>query len=498
MLWKKKENSTAPVLSNMSPPNGLFTTHITLPASEKRGVAVQKALHASMQQPQPVVSGLGMDSRGYKESLSYNAGAFTNMPDSLMAWYGVQGFIGYQMCAIISQHWLVDKACTMPARDAIRNGFDISRNDGGELSPEELDQIRDFDDKYQLQENMLQFVRMGRIFGIRICLYEVESDDPEYYEKPFNIDGVKPGSYRGMSQIDPYWVAPELDDNAASNPASRYFYEPTWWLVNGQRIHRTHLAIFRSNEVPDILKPTYFYGGVPLPQRIYERVYAAERTANEAPQLAMTKRLITLKVDLSQMGSNPDEFTKKLVDWTQFMNNYGVKVVGIDESVEQHDTSLADLDAVIMTEYQLVAAVAEVPATKLLGTTPKGFNSTGEFEEASYHEALESIQEHDLTPLVQRHHELLIKSELAPNNPYSTTITWKPLDTPTAKELAEINEIKSRTGNMLINSGAIDGQEERERIIADPESGYDGLTGLAPEPEEEIFESANAEETFNQ
>ena len=30
-----------------------------------------------------------------------------------------------------------------------------------------------------------------------------------------------------------------------------------------------------------------------------------------------------------------------------------------------------------MTQYQLAASVANVPATKLLGTQPKGFNATG-------------------------------------------------------------------------------------------------------------------------
>ena len=65
-----------------------------------------------------------------------------------------------------------------------------------------------------------------------------------------------------------------------------------------------------------------------------------------------------------------------------------------------------------MTQYQLVAAAAGVPATKLLGTSPKGFNATGEFEESSYGEELESIQQHDLSPLVNRHHLLLIRSHV--------------------------------------------------------------------------------------
>jgi hypothetical protein len=36
------------------------------------------------------------------------------------------------------------------------------------------------------------------------------------YELPFNPDGVKPGKYKGMTQVDPYWLAPVLDLEDAS------------------------------------------------------------------------------------------------------------------------------------------------------------------------------------------------------------------------------------------------------------------------------------------
>ena len=54
----------------------------------------------------------------------------------------------------------------------------------------------------------------------------------------------------------------------------------------------SHFVILRGPEVSDILKPSYLYGGLPLTQLILERVYGAERTANEAPMLALTKRLV--------------------------------------------------------------------------------------------------------------------------------------------------------------------------------------------------------------
>ena len=286
---------------------------------------------------------------------------------------------------------------------------------------------------------------------------------------------------------------PELDTQAASDPASMYFYEPTYWRINGKRYHRTHLIIMRTNEMADILKPTYYYGGVSIPQKIYERIYAAERTANEAPQLALTKRTIVHKLDLTQAIANPGLFQSKAEQSVYFKDNYAIKYIGEKEDVQQFDTSLADLDAVIMSQYQLVAAIANVPAVKLLGTTPKGFNATGEYEEASYHEELESIQAHYLTPLLNRHHELLIRSEIAPKfniEPFNVTVMWKSLDSMTAKELAELNKLKADTGAVLTTSGAIDGQDERDRVINDPESGYSGLTDDAPDesdPSEELL-----------
>lgn len=404
-------------------------------------------------------------------------------------WYAGQGFIGYQLCAIFSQNWLINKACTVPAKDAIRKGYEITVNDGSVVPPEIIEELRKRDRAYRVNANLLQFVRMGRIYGIRIVMFEVAvKDRNDYYFKPFNIDGIKPGSYKGISQIDPYWISPELDTDAAANPDSIHFYEPTWWRVGSLRVHRTHLIIMRGEEVADILKPSYFFGGLSVPQKIYERVYAAERIANEAPQLALTKRTSAVNVNIGEALAVQGEFEERMAKWAYNMNNYAIKILGEEEKIQQFDTSLTDLDNVIMTQYQIVAAASNVPATKLLGTSPKGFNATGEFEEKSYHEELESIQEHDLTPLLERHYLLLIKSEIAPEfsiAPFSVTPKWNPTDSVTAKTQAEINKFKAETGAIAVSSGAINGADERQRLISDPHSGYNGL---ALEMEEDEFE----------
>lgn len=400
-----------------------------------------------------------------------------NMSDALTMWYASQSFIGHQLAALVSQHWLVGKACAQPALDATRNGFTVTTADGDELTTDMLNAIKRADKAYGLTKNLVQYLHMGRVFGIRICIFKVdygdESATKKAYEAPFNIDGVLPGKYLGMSQVDPYWCSPEMDSKDATEPDSMHFYEPTWWLINGQRYHRSHLAIFRNGELADILKPAYQYGGIPVPQLIMERVYGAERTANEAPLLALTKRTTVYKTDTAAALLNWGKFTTNLQRWSELWTNRGIRAIGMDDEINQIDTSLADLDAVIMTQYQLVAASANVPATKLLGTSPKGFGASGEYEEASYHEELESLQTHILTPFIERHHMLVIKSGNMEN--VSTSVSWKTLDTPTAKEAAEIDKLKAERDAVLVTCGALDGPDVRERLGSDDDGDYGGI-----------------------
>lgn len=426
----------------------------------------------------------GMDGGDGSPTVKQSVNPIGDIGESTVAWFLSQNFIGYQLCALLMQHWLVDKACSMPGRDAVRNGWEITVNDGVMLPTPVLDFMRQKDKDYKIKKQLKEFIRFGRGFGIRVAIFVVDSTDPDYYSKPFNIDGIVPGSYKGISQVDPYWMVPLLTNTNTRDPSDPRFYEPTFWQIGTKTYHFSHLSIFTTGAVADVLKPGYYYGGVSVPQRIYERIYAAERTANEAPMLAMTKRLTTINTDVAAAVENPAEFELKMKTWADFRDNFGVKIAGEDEKIDQFETSLSDMDNLIMTQYQLVAAIAEVPGTKLLGTQPKGFNSTGEYEEASYHESLESLQENDMTPMLERHHQLVIKSDVLPKfpdvQPFTVTAVWQPLDAMTALEQAQLNLLKAQADTTYVAAGAIDGQDIRKRIINDPQSGYNGLPAVPP------------------
>jgi hypothetical protein len=224
-----------------------------------------------------------------------------------------------------------------------------------------------------------------------------------------------------------------------------------------------------------------------LPQLIYERIYAAERTANEAPQLALAKRTRIVKVDIKEALANQSAFEERLRALNETQSNWGTYAVDKEDEYQQFDTALGDLDAVIMTGFQLVAAIAGMPATKLIETSPKGFNATGEYQMRAYYDLLEGI-ENDDTELLDRHYACLIRSEIVPKHkvqPFTVEINWKPLQSPSAVEIADINNKDSQTALNYVQTGAIDGEMIQNKLIADPNSGYNGIE-IEEEPGEEV------------
>lgn len=403
---------------------------------------------------------------------------FDNANPHLLSYFiASSSFIGYYACAIIAQHWLVSKGCSMKAKDAVKKGWDISVNDGTDLDAKQIKLIESLDKKYKLKHNMVQGVKFRNVFGIRHILFKHKSPNFDY-SKPFNPDSFKDGNYAGISQIDPYWVTPVIDNDDLIDPTSIGFYEPTYWEVNGKKYHKSHFVILVGDEVSDYLKPTYRYGGVPLTQKVYERVYASERTANEAPQLAMTKRLQVRKTDLAKAHANKDTFVKSLQTANDYRDNYGVTVIGKEEEIAQLETSLADLDNVIMTQYQLVCSTFGVPATKMLGTMPKGFSGGGE-ENDIYLEDVEELQGNDMNEIAQAHYARLIPSVLSKKlgvEDLEIELNWRPLKIMSELELSTVRVNNANANTALFNTGAIDNIDIRQSLVNDKNFPFSGMS----------------------
>ena len=416
------------------------------------------------------------------------------VPDVIYRHFCCQGFIGYTACAILKQNWIINIACTVPAEDAIRPDFELESSEKNDQ--ETLQKIKHKTTvHFKINEVAKNLVINKKTFGQALAI-PIFNDDEYDYSTPFNLDAVKPNTYQGFKLIEPYWTTPEFDSESIQNPAAPHFYEPTYWrLQNGMLVHRSQCVHITNGGLPDVLKPTYFYGGVPLPQMIYSRVYAAEKVANEAPTLAMTKRLYIMETNLMDRTANPRKTEDMMNTIAWYRDNYGILLKDREEGIQQMDASLTDLDALIMTQYQLVASIAQMPATKLLKTTPKGFNATGEFELKDYIQALQSLQENDMLPLINRHLKLYCKSKYGKD--LKITAKFNPIDIPTQETKASLNGSLASMISQLVSSGIISPEEAREKIQSDEFAGFSFIDSSNP-PENDQNDQAAIEDYLKQ
>lgn len=467
MFWTKKEpRPEAKALPQTIKPSRYRTD---------RAAVIDSALSASFP-AQPLSPRAGTMDAGFN-TFSGLSNFGQSISDTHINYFGNKGFIGYQACATLAQHWLIDLACTVPCEDALRKGWEITKNDGEEIGPELQATIRLLDNKNGIHNKALSFAKMGRVYGVRVAVFLVDNDDKEYYTSPFNLDGVTPGSFKGVLMNDPYYVIPDVTQQG-QNPSSLQFYEPEYWIIGGQRYHKSHCVVFRHSELPQILKPSYLYGGISLTQQIYEAVYNAEISANEIPMLLQNMRMDVYKVDLARALSNYEAFEERLELMAQTRNNHGVRTIDLEDDYTQLQTTVTGLDELVLGRYKIAASIAQMPVAKLLKTDLTGGLVKGGGEEAIYHETLESLH-CKIKPFLEKYYRIMLKSEL--NMSDEIEINFNKLDAMTEKELAEVNEIKSRTDSNLVNAGAIDGNSVISRLVADKQSGYNGLDLALPE-----------------
>lgn len=434
-----------------------------------------------------VKTGVAMDS-AIKPAMYNN-----DLPEEMLPFF-THTFIGWQACALLYENAYIKKACEIPARDAVSVDYDLkfeNKDTDGDDNTDEKDETEILNRLKQISDKKMRIKDICRdadifrkVYGQILVVPTFSVDMTKAMEKPYNPKAIKPDTYTGMQLIQPFWVTYQMSADGITNPQMAGYYEPEYYVINGHiRIHKSWLIKLITGVCPDILKPVYYYGGIPLTQQIYERVFCAEKTANEAPKLALTKRLLIADGNIQNMAANPTEAYETLKMVLSVRDNMGLMIKNPGDQVQQIDTSLADMDALIMTQFQLVAAIAEMPVTKLMKTQLKGLANTGNYEMKDYAQTLVETQENVFNRILERHFELLCLSEEGKN--LGVIPVWNPIDTPTEIEMAQIESQQAQTDSTYIAAGVIGAEEVRNNLRSDKDSRFHNLPDEMPEIDEQ-------------
>lgn len=391
-------------------------------------------------------------------------------------------WITYNGCALLATHEIISRACSIPAEDAMAHGYTVACASHEHKTSEEhttdeerfLYDLKSEADKMGMNETCVKLNFKKKVFGVAVAIPRVKFKEgamsptregkPYGYEDEYDVNMIKPGSYEGFAVVDPVWLTNEFDQESCEDPLSCHYYEPTWVRTNNQKIHRSWYIRVVNTEVPDILKPTYYFGGLSLCQMLYERVWCADKLANEAPLLAMTKRLLIADGNLEQMIQDPRHANLFFRAINYFRDNWSIFVKKPSSNVTQLDTALTDLAPLTMTEYQLAASIAQIPVTKLLKNVPTGLQSTGDYEWDDYAQGLIGIQTKDYEPLLKRHYELYLRSMYPDRKDLEVTIVWNPIDVPKNNEIISMASTAIQGTTNLIANKVVTVSEARQML----------------------------------
>jgi hypothetical protein len=311
-------------------------------------------------------------------------------------------------------------------------------------------------------------------------------DTPERRKLPLKIEEatIKQGSLVGFQNIEPMWSTPYAYNS--TDPTKPDFYRPSAWYIMGQETHADRLLTFVGRPVPDILKPSYNFGGLSYTQLIQPYVTRWLKTVDSVNRLLSNFSMTFLKTDMEgtlagTAGSN-EALVNRLRIFAALKDNRGIAAIDKDsEDFAQINTPLSGLAELQAQAQEHMAAPTHIPLVFLTGITPSGLNASSEGEIKVFYNWIAGEQENFFEGNLRVVFEL-IQLHLWGKIDDAISFEWVPLDAPTTKELGEIRKADADAGVAYVSNGVISPDEERERLRNDPDSGYTSLTGKAPTP----------------
>lgn len=435
---------------------------------------------------------LAMDSAGRKETMAMDDGGAGMPAFGWLNGYNQFGcnlaFPGYPYLANLTQISEYRAPSEVISTEMTRKWLRLVGK-GKVKSDDKIAELTDHMHKHRVRDKFAKCAWYDGVFGRGQLYIEIKNQNDDLgRQKPLSVEdnmGVEKGSLVNLQPIEPYWTTPCAYN--ASHPERADYYVPSSWYVMGRKTHDTRLLMFRSREVPDILKPSYNFGGISMSQLMEPYVTMWLRTRKSVNDLINIFSILNLATDMDATlgGGDGAEVITRMRLFQQSRSNGGLLMTNKGtEELSMQNVPLGSLDKLQAQSQEHMAAPCHIPLIKLFGAVPTGLSATGEGEIQVWYDFVKACQENLFGPQM----DVLLKvlmldlwGAIDENIGYE----WVPLDEPTAKEKAEERKSDADRDAAYIQAGVVSPDEVRNKLQADPNSGYDGLVGDAPEPPEE-------------
>jgi phage-related protein (TIGR01555 family) len=429
----------------------------------------------------PASSGMAMDSSPLSNYCSqYGYGAMRS--------FAGQNFLGYGTLALLAQKPLIRAAITTLADEMTRKWVTIKSTDKDGSKDDEAAALFEAQDKYKLRDKFREAAdRTGFLGGCMLFIDMGVTSDAEL-ASPLILDKAKigKGKLKGFNLIEPMFTFPAPYNSA--EPLKPDFYKPEHWYVMGKKVHASRLLRFVQNEVPVLLKPAYNFFGIPMAQMMLDYEEKFDIMRSDAGKIVTNFRTNVLKTNMGAtlQGGGLTEVqtlqTRAMLFATAGSNDGVMLIDKTTEELQQLITPMSGLAELVNQALELMAAICRMPAVKLLGISPKGFNSDNGADTNNWHEQVKCQQGNMFADNLNIALDVIQLSEFGEIDD-TLVAEFCPLKEVTESEAATNRKMNADTDAVLVNASVLSPEEVRQRIARDPSSGYNGIdVNAAPEP----------------
>lgn len=397
-------------------------------------------------------------------------------------------FMGFQELSLLSQNGIIQNIVQTYAQECVRKWIKIvSVSKKGDKS-DKIAQLSIAFETFKVKDKIRLAVELSVLMGGCKIYPKLKGDDSkeggDELTTPFYKEKMKKGDLLYLKVIEATYVTP-IQFNAV-NPLLEDFYEPEIWTVLATPIHTSRLCHFAYNYVPTLLKPVYMFYGMPLVQLCLDYIFGFETVRQNVVGISGRYNLNIFKTNINSLLHTGGSALKEGCDLETrlkiaqyYQTNFSIFAMSSDDSLkeewQQFNMTIAGLDGLLNQNAELVCAVSRIPAIKLFGTSPKGFNSTGENEVRIFYDLIGSFQNSVVQPSLQQIFELIQINEFGKIDE-DLQIVFEPLWEPNPLEKAQIQSIQKDINIAYAQETIITPEEIREKLNEDPDSGFSDLS----------------------
>ncbi|PBB96732.1 DUF1073 domain-containing protein [Mesorhizobium sp. WSM3862] len=390
-------------------------------------------------------------------------------------------FLGYAYLSELAQRPEYRVISETIATEMTRKWIRFTSNDG----EDKADRIAELEAEFKrlnVRDIFCRAAEQDGFFGRgHIYIDTGDTDDVDELQKPIGTGWDKLSvtkfankPIQALRTVEAVWCYPT--NYNSSDPLKDNWYRPDSWYVQAKIVHTTRLITLIGREVPDLLKPTYSFGGLSLSQMCKPYVDNWLETRQSVNDIISMFSVFLLATNLGEtLQADGDQLFRRAELFNLVRSNRGLMMIDKDsEDFKNVAAPLSGLDVLQAQAQEHMASVSHIPLVKLLGVQPAGLNASSEGEIQVFYDYVHSFQEHLFRQPIHRLLGLVMTSLWGEPDP-GIDFEFEKLEETNEKEAAEVEKIKAERDVILIDGGVISPEESRHRVGGDPDSDFSSI-----------------------